>query len=50
LRKLTGVTKSFIPGDRIEPGETDAEALVREMLEEMNLTVEALTDWGVLGK
>ena len=29
-----------IPGGRIEPGETDAEALVREMLEEMNLTVE----------
>jgi len=29
-----------IPGGRIEPGETDAEALVREMLEETNLTVE----------
>jgi ADP-ribose pyrophosphatase YjhB (NUDIX family) len=28
-----------IPGGRIEPGETDAEALVREMLEETNLTV-----------
>ncbi len=29
-----------IPGGRIEPGETDDEALVREMLEETNLTVE----------
>jgi 8-oxo-dGTP diphosphatase len=29
-----------IPGGRIEPGETDAEALVREMLEETNLTIE----------
>ena len=29
-----------IPGGRIEPGETDAEALVREMLEETNLLVE----------
>ena len=29
-----------IPGGRIEPGETDAEALVREMLEETSLTVE----------
>ena len=29
-----------IPGGRIEPGETDAEALIREMLEETNLTVE----------
>jgi 8-oxo-dGTP diphosphatase len=29
-----------IPGGRIEAGETDAEALVREMLEETNLTVE----------
>ena len=29
-----------IPGGRIEPGETDAEALVREMLEETNLIVE----------
>jgi ADP-ribose pyrophosphatase YjhB (NUDIX family) len=29
-----------IPGGRIEPGETDAEALVREMLEETNLAVE----------
>jgi 8-oxo-dGTP diphosphatase len=29
-----------IPGGRIEPGETDAEALAREMLEETNLTVE----------
>jgi len=28
-----------IPGGRIEPGETDAEALVREMLEETSLTV-----------
>ena len=27
-----------IPGGRIEPGETDAEALAREMLEETNLT------------
>ena len=44
------MTKSSIPGDRIEPGETDAKALVREMIEEMNLTVEAITDWGVLGK
>ena len=29
-----------IPGGRIEPGETDAEALVRKMLEETSLTVE----------
>jgi len=29
-----------IPGGRIEPGESDAEALVREMLEETSLTVE----------
>jgi 8-oxo-dGTP diphosphatase len=29
-----------IPGGRIEPGETDSEALVREMLEETSLTVE----------
>jgi ADP-ribose pyrophosphatase YjhB (NUDIX family) len=29
-----------IPGGRIEPGETDREALVREMLEETSLTVE----------
>ena len=29
-----------IPGGRIEPGETDAEALVREMLEETGLTVQ----------
>jgi len=28
-----------IPGGRIEPGETDAEALVREMLEETNLSI-----------
>ena len=29
-----------IPGGRIEPGEADAEALVREMLEETGLTVQ----------
>lgn len=29
-----------IPGGRIETGETDAEALVREMLEETSLTVQ----------
>jgi len=29
-----------IPGGRLEPGETDAEALVREMLEETGLTVQ----------
>ena len=29
-----------IPGGRIEPGETDAEALVREMFEETGLAVE----------
>jgi ADP-ribose pyrophosphatase YjhB (NUDIX family) len=29
-----------IPGGRIEPGETDAEALVREMSEETGLVVE----------
>jgi 8-oxo-dGTP diphosphatase len=28
-----------IPGGRIEPGESDAQALVREMLEETNLQV-----------
>jgi ADP-ribose pyrophosphatase YjhB (NUDIX family) len=29
-----------IPGGRIEPGETDAEAVVREMIEETGLAVE----------
>jgi 8-oxo-dGTP diphosphatase len=35
-----GVGLWSIPGGRIEPGETDAEALVREMLEETSLTVQ----------
>ena len=35
-----GVGLWSIPGGRIEPGETDAEALVREILEETNLLVE----------
>ena len=30
-----------LPGGRIEPGETDAEALVREMCEETGLAIEA---------
>ena len=30
-----------LPGGRIEPGETDAEALVREMREETGLVIEA---------
>ena len=29
-----------IPGGRIEPGESDAEAVIREMIEETGLTVE----------
>ena len=29
-----------VPGGRVEPGETDAQALVREMAEETGLTVE----------
>jgi ADP-ribose pyrophosphatase YjhB (NUDIX family) len=29
-----------IPGGRIEPGETDAEAVIREMIEETGLTVQ----------
>jgi 8-oxo-dGTP diphosphatase len=30
-----------LPGGRIEPGETDAEALIREMREETGLVIEA---------
>lgn len=32
-----------VPGGRVEPGESDAQALVREMAEETGLTVEAGT-------
>jgi 8-oxo-dGTP diphosphatase len=36
-----GAGRWSLPGGRVEPGETDAEALVREMREETSLTVVA---------
>jgi ADP-ribose pyrophosphatase YjhB (NUDIX family) len=36
-----GIGLWSLPGGRVEPGETDAEALVREMREETGLVVEA---------
>lgn len=40
-RNEPGAGRWSVPGGRVEPGETDAEALVREMAEETGLTVAA---------